>query len=122
MTNFKELCIIFLIMDKLVDFLKYSVLFCYYKNLFSEKQKMYLELYFEEDYSFSEIAEKYSITRQAIFDNIKRGTKQLDDYEKKLNIYSRDLELKEKLEKLRDSFSKEELEKIISELGFNEEV
>ena len=110
------------IMDKLVDFLKYSVLFCYYKNLFSEKQKMYLELYFEEDYSFSEIAEKYSITRQAIFDNIKRGTKQLDDYEKKLNIYSRDLELKEKLEKLRDSFSKEELEKIISELGFNEEV
>lgn len=122
MTNFKELCIIFLIMDKLVDFLKYSVLFYYYKNLFSEKQKMYLELYFEEDYSFSEIAEKYSITRQAIFDNIKRGTKQLDDYEKKLNIYSRDLELKEKLEKLRDSFSKEELEKIISELGFNEEV
>ena len=110
------------IMDKLVDFLKYSGLFYYYKNLFSEKQKKYLELYFEEDYSFSEIAEKYSITRQAVFDNIKRGTKQLDDYEKKLNIYSRDLELKEKLEKLRDSFSKEELEKIISELGFNEEV
>ncbi len=121
MTNFKELCIIFLIMDKLVDFLKYSVLFCYYKNLFSEKQKMYLELYFEEDYSFSEIAEKYSITRQAIFDNIKRGTKQLDDYEKKLNIYSKELELKEKLEKLKDSFSKNELEKIISELGFDNE-
>ena len=108
-------------MDKLADFLKYSNLFFYYKNLFSKKQKIYLELYFEEDYSFSEIAEKYSITRQAIFDNIKRGTKQLDDYEKKLNIYSKELELKEKLEKLKDRFSKNELEKIISELGFDNE-
>ena len=78
-------------------------------------------MYFEEAYSFSDIAEKYSITRQAVFDNIKRGTKQLDDYEKKLNIYSKELELKEKLEKLKDSFSKNELEKIISELGFDNE-
>ena len=48
-------------MDKLADFLKYSNLFFYYKNLFSKKQKIYLELYFEEDYSFSEIAEEYGV-------------------------------------------------------------
>ena len=108
-------------MDKLADFLKYSNLFFYYKNLFSKKQKIYLELYFEEDYSFSEIAEEYGVTRQAVFDNIKRGMKQLDDYENKLNIYKRDLELKDKLFELKSSFSEEKFGKIMEELGFDEE-
>ena len=108
-------------MDKLADFLKYSNLFFYYKNLFSKKQKIYLELYFEEDYSFSEIAEEYGVTRQAVFDNIKRGMKQLDDYENKLNIYKRDMELKDKLQELRSGLSREKLERIITELGFDEE-
>ena len=108
-------------MDKLAAFLKYSNLFFYYKNLFSKKQKIYLELYFEEDYSFSEIAEEYGVTRQAVFDNIKRGMKQLDDYENKLNIYKRDMELKDKLQELRSGLSREKLERIIAELGFDEE-
>ena len=60
------------IMDKLEDFLRYSVLFLYYGELFSKKQKQYLELYLEENSSFTEIAEKYGVTRQAVFDNIKR--------------------------------------------------
>ena len=108
-------------MDKLADFFKYSNLYFYYKNLFSGKQKIYLELYFEEDYSFSEIAEKYNITRQAVFDNIKRGIKQLEDYENKLNIYKRDLELKEKLDDLYQNFSKKRLEKIIKDMEFSED-
>ena len=116
-----RLDIILYVMDKLADFLKYSNLFFYYKNLFSRKQKIYLELYFEEDYSFSEIAEEYGVTRQAVFDNIKRGMKQLDDYENKLNIYSRELELKNRFLELKSSFSKDRLEKIITELGFDDE-
>lgn len=116
-----RLDIILYVMDKLADFLKYSNLFFYYKNLFSRKQKIYLELYFEEDYSFSEIAEEYGVTRQAVFDNIKRGMKQLDDYENKLNIYSRELELKDRLLELKSSFSKDRLENIITELGFDDE-
>ena len=47
--------------------------------------------------------------------------KQLDDYENKLNIYKRDLDLKDKLLELRSSFTSEELERIITELGFDEE-
>ena len=84
-------------MDKLDDFLKYSILFLYYRELFSKKQKEYLELYLEENSTLSEIAEKYNVTRQAVFDNIKRGFKQLDDYEKKLGIFEKEKELKEKL-------------------------
>ena len=101
------------IMDKLEDFLRYSVLFLYYGELFSKKQKQYLELYLEENSSFTEIAEKYGVTRQAVFDNIKRGFKQLEEYE-------REKELKKRLENLKNNFTKENLEKIIKDFGYDE--
>lgn len=107
-------------MDKLEDFLKYSILFSYYRELFSKKQKQYLELYLEENGSLSEIAEEYGITRQAVFDNIKRGFKQLDEYEEKLKIFEKEKELKKKLENLKNNFSKENLEKIIEDFDYNE--
>ena len=78
-------------MDKIDDFIRYSVLFLYYKNLFSEKQRLYLELYLEENNSLTEIAEGFKVTRQAVFDNIKRGFKQLDEYEKKLEIFKKEI-------------------------------
>ncbi|MDO5089587.1 MAG: sigma factor-like helix-turn-helix DNA-binding protein [Leptotrichiaceae bacterium] len=107
-------------MDKLEDFLKYSILFSYYGELFSKKQKQYLELYLEENGSLSEIAEEYGVTRQAVFDNIKRGFKQLDEYEKKLRMFEKEKELKRKLENLKNNFSKENLEKIIEDFDYNE--
>ncbi len=109
-------------MDKLDDFLKYSVLFLYYRELFSRKQKEYLELYLEENSSLSEIAEEYNVTRQAVFDNIKRGFRQLDEYEEKLGIFKREKELKEKLEKLKNNFTRENLEKIIKDFDYDEVV
>ncbi len=109
-------------MDKLDDFLKYSVLFLYYRELFSRKQKEYLELYLEENSSLSEIADKYDVTRQAVFDNIKRGFRQLDEYEEKLGIFKREKELKEKLEKLKNNFTRENLEKIIKDFDYDEVV
>lgn len=108
------------IMDKLDDFLKYSILFSYYCELFSKKQKEYLELYLEENSSLSEIADKYDVTRQAVFDNIKRGFTQLDKYEDKLGIFKKEKELKEKLSKLRDNFTMENLERIIEDFEYNE--
>lgn len=110
------------IMDKLDDFLKYSVLFSYYGELFPKKKKQYLELYLEENSSLSEIADEYGVTRQAVFDNIKRGFKQLDDYEEKLKIFQKEKEVKEKLERLRVNFTRENLEKIIEEFDYNNEV
>ena len=107
-------------MDKLDNFLKYSTLFLYYSELFSVRQKKYLELYLEENESLSEIAEKYEITRQAVFDNIKRGFKQLDEYEEKLGMFEKEKKLKRKLENLRDNFTKENLEKIIEDFDYNE--
>ena len=107
-------------MDKIDDFIRYSVLFLYYKNLFSEKQRLYLELYLEENNSLTEIAEGFKVTRQAVFDNIKRGFKQLDEYEKKFEIFKKEKELKMKLEGLKENFSMKKLEEIIKYLDYDE--
>ena len=107
-------------MDKIDDFIRYSVLFLYYKNLFSEKQRLYLELYLEENNSLTEIAEGFNVTRQAVFDNIKKGVYKLDEYESKLGIFRKEKELKEKLEHLRKNFTKENLEKIIEDFEYTE--
>ena len=107
-------------MEKLEDFLKYSVLFSYYNELFSKKQKQYLELYLEKNMTLSEIADEYKVTRQAVFDNIKRGFKQLDKYEEKLEIFKREKDLKEKLENLKNNFTMKNLEKIIEDFDYDE--
>lgn len=108
------------IMDKLDNFLKYSVLFSYYGELFPKKKKQYLELYLEENSSLSEIAEQYGVTRQAVFDNIKKGVKKLDEYESKLRIFEKERELKKKLEYLKENFTKENLEKILEDFEYTE--
>lgn len=75
-------------------------LFAYYGNLLTEKQKEMLSLYYEEDYSLAEIAEHYQISRQGVFDNIKRAEQALENYESQLHLLhlrNRRLELYQQL-------------------------
>ncbi|MDR1605645.1 MAG: putative DNA-binding protein [Streptococcaceae bacterium] len=65
-----------------------NALFEFYATLLTEKQMHYIELYYAEDYSLAEIAETYDVTRQAVYDNIKRTEKVLESYETKLHMYS----------------------------------
>ena len=57
-----------------------------YKCLLTEKQKEILSLYYEEDFSLSEIAESQQITRAAVSDHLKRSEKLLNTYEEKLHL------------------------------------
>ena len=57
-----------------------------YRELLTDKQKQYLSLYYEEDLSLSEIAEDLSVSKNAVFDNIKRSVMSLEKYESKLHI------------------------------------
>ncbi|CAM3520715.1 DNA-binding protein [Pseudostreptobacillus hongkongensis] len=102
-------------MKEIEEYIRYSTLFIYYKNLFSDKQKKYLEAYLEEDNTITEIAEAFNVTRQAVFDNIKRGCKQLEKYEDLLGIMSRDERYLESLNKLKKNLSIENLNKLIEE-------
>ena len=65
-----------------------NALFESYAALLTDKQMNYIELYYADDYSLAEIAEEFNVSRQAVYDNIKRTEKILEDYEMKLHMYS----------------------------------
>ncbi|MDK4491269.1 hypothetical protein MVQ15_04665 [Fusobacterium necrophorum] len=98
------------------EFLEIGSLLELYKNLLSEKQKEYLIEHFEKDYSLSEIANTHNVSRQAVSDNIKRGIKLLNEYEKKLKMFEQKRKLRERLESLEKDFRLEVLENIMDEL------
>lgn len=66
-----------------------NFLFDFYKKLLTDKQRTYMELYFLEDYSLGEISKKYDISRQAVYDNIKRTEQILENYEERLMLHER---------------------------------
>ncbi|AYV94619.1 YlxM family DNA-binding protein [Fusobacterium necrophorum] len=100
----------------LQEFLEIGSLLELYKNLLSEKQKEYLIEHFEKDYSLSEIANTHNVSRQAVSDNIKRGIKLLNEYEKKLKMFEQKRKLRERLESLEKDFRLKVLENIMDEL------
>jgi predicted DNA-binding protein YlxM (UPF0122 family) len=63
-----------------------SELFHVYGELLSEKQKTFIQLYYDEDLSLSEIAERYQVSRQAVHDAIKHGRRTLEKYEAILHL------------------------------------
>ena len=79
-----------------------------------------MELYYLEDYSLGEIAGEYGISRQAVYDNIRRSEVMLEDYELKLNLFSKfqkRLEIIETLEhRLTDSEMQSDEIKLLSTL------
>lgn len=103
---------------ELKEFLEVSMLLSYYQNLLSDKQKEYMIKHFELDYSLSEIAKEYGVSRQAVYDNIKRGVKILKDYEEKLLLYKRDQNIVAELKELRNDFNIAKLDKIIANLDY----
>lgn len=66
-----------------------NFLFDFYQALLTPKQRNYMEMYYLEDYSLGEISETYSISRQAVYDNIRRTEAMLEAYEEKLQLYGK---------------------------------
>lgn len=69
-----------------------------YKGLLTEKQKLCLQLYFDDDLSISEISEELKVSRQAVHDLLKRVESILERYESTLEILSREEKLQKQLE------------------------
>lgn len=63
-----------------------NFLFDFYQALLTDKQRSYMELYYLDDHSLGEIAESYEISRQAVYDNIRRTEAMLEEYEDKLRL------------------------------------
>lgn len=60
----------------------------FYEQLLTAKQKEYITLYYADDYSLGEISEEFKVSRQAVYDNIKRTVNILEKYEKQLHLLS----------------------------------
>ena len=69
--------------------LEMSLLFDFYGETLTEKQRELFDLYYNEDLSLSEIAEHAGITRQGVRDSIKRAEHALHEMEDKLGLVAR---------------------------------
>src|SRR6476620_881943 len=66
-----------------------NYLYDFYHSLLTPKQQSYMSLYYLDDYSLGEIAEEYDVSRQAVYDNIKRTATMLEEYEEKLILFQK---------------------------------
>jgi predicted DNA-binding protein YlxM (UPF0122 family) len=87
-------------------------LFDLYYLLLTEKQVSYFELYYKEDYSLNEIAEMNKVSRNAVFDHLKKVEEHLFFYEEKLNL----LNLAKKRKEIIDEIEKTNDLKLLNEL------
>ncbi len=93
----------------------YNSLYPFYKELLTTKQQEIFENYYFEDYSLAEIAESLEVSRNAIWDLLKKVEHNLDDYESKLHLFEKNNKLEKKLDEL-ISYCTEEGKKIINEI------
>ena len=90
-------------MDKKIEI---SILLDIYSNLLTEKQYDFLNDYYNNDLSLSEIAENENITRQAVRDNLKKGENKLFEYEEKLGFMKKTKVQEEQIAKVLSELSK----------------
>jgi uncharacterized protein len=69
--------------------MRINYLYDFYQSLLTDKQKSYMSLYYLDDYSLGEIAEEFEVSRQAVYDNIKRTEAMLEEYEAKLLLFQK---------------------------------
>ncbi|HLR92416.1 MAG TPA: putative DNA-binding protein [Atopostipes sp.] len=81
--------------------LKMNELFSFYGDLLTPKQAEYMSDYYEEDYTLAEIADNHGVSRQAVYDSIKRTEETLLDYEEKLRLVEEFEQRRETLKKIK---------------------
>ena len=80
--------------------LEFSLLLDYYAPALTDKQRDILTMYYNEDLSLAEIAEQSGISRQAVWDNIRRAEAALQDIEEKTGLIRRFQETRRTLDEL----------------------
>ena len=78
-----------------------TMLLDFYGELLTDKQRACYEMHCNEDLSLSEIAEQLSISRQGVWDNIRRAEAALFEYEEKTGLLKRFNRVREKVREIR---------------------
>ena len=85
-----------------------------YKELLTNKQRMYFENYYYEDLSLNEIAINNNVSKAMVSKNINNTINKLKDYESKLKIYFKESKLKECLK------NNNNLENVVEEILYKD--
>ena len=83
------------------EILEQALLFDFYGELLTEHQKEIYEQFVLEDLSLGEIAREAGISRQGVHDLVKRCNRQLEEYEAKLHLVEKFLEIQGQVRKIR---------------------
>lgn len=70
--------------------LELTLLYDYYGELLTERQRMCFELHYNQDLSLGEIASELQISRQGVHDNLSRAEALLRNMEEKTGCVQRD--------------------------------
>jgi len=75
-----------------------TMLFDFYGEVLTERQKEFFDLYYNDDLSLSEIAENYGISRQGVRDVIVRAEGVMQEIEDKTGLLKRFMQMQTKLD------------------------
>ncbi len=79
-----------------------TLLFDFYGEMLTDRQKEFYDLYYNEDLSLTEIAENYNLSRQGVRDAIVRAEATLNELEEKTGLIRRFQEQTRDLEYLKE--------------------
>ena len=94
-------------------------LYDFYGELLNEHQRRIYEDFVLNDLSLGEIAQEEGISRQGVSDLLKRFTKKLSDYERKLHLVEKFMSVKQDVERIRvlsEAFSEQNKQEVIREI------
>jgi uncharacterized protein len=92
-------------MDALTRTTRINLLLDFYESLLTDKQRSMLIYYYHDDFSLGEIASELGVSRQAVYDNLKRAESALEHYESKLRLLARHERLQSFAERLEAGIS-----------------
>ena len=77
-----------------------TMLFDFYGDMLTDRQKEFYDLYYNEDLSLGEIAENYNITRQGVRDVIVRAENAMTELEDKTGLVRRFLQMQQHVDRI----------------------
>lgn len=80
---------VILVGDNMEKLVRIGILIDFYGKLLSEKQYQVMDLYYLNDFTLSEIGEELGVSRQSVFDTLKRSEEKLDSYENELGLVAK---------------------------------
>ena len=83
-----------------MDALEMTLLFDYYGDLLTDRQRMCFDLRHNQDMSLAEIAEELQVSRQSIHDILTRTEAQLRNMEEKTGCVARDRKCRKAMEEI----------------------